>query len=90
MREAPGGVRVTETESRGWLPGAGREGDGESVFHGDRGSVWGNDKVLGMPLATRMCSIPVFRALKTVKSLRFMLHVVYREKNQATGKAMYI
>lgn len=29
-----------------WLPGAGGGGDGESVFKGDRGSVWGDEKVL--------------------------------------------
>ena len=41
------GVRSTETESRWWGPGAG-EGDGESVFNGDRVSIWEDEKVLEM------------------------------------------
>ena len=39
------GVRSTETESRWWGPGA-EEGDVESVFNGDRVSVWEDKKVL--------------------------------------------
>lgn len=37
-REVPRGVRVTETASEWWEPGAG-EGE-ELVLHGDRAPVW--------------------------------------------------
>lgn len=39
-------VRFIETHAEWWLPGAGGEGNRESVFNGDRVSVWKDGKVL--------------------------------------------
>lgn len=40
-------VKSIEKESRG-VGARGCGGNGEFVFHGDRGSVWDNEKVLEM------------------------------------------
>ena len=45
LTEGPRGVTATGTGSRWWGPGVGG-GTGESGFHGDRVSVWGDEKVL--------------------------------------------
>ena len=45
LKGGPRGVRFTERRKQMVGPGAGG-GDGESVFHGDRVSVWGDEEVL--------------------------------------------
>ena len=46
LHEVPRVVRVIGTDSRKVGVGLGEEGDGDSAFNGDRGSVWDDDDVL--------------------------------------------
>lgn len=68
-----GGTRGVRSRDRKWMvrPGAGG-GDGESVFHGDRISVWEVEKVLEMDSGDECTVIRMYLMLLMVKMVNFM------------------
>ena len=65
--------RGVRSRDRKWMvgPGAGG-GDGESVFHGDRISVWEVEKVLEMDSGDECTVIRMYLMLLMVKMVNFM------------------